>query len=407
MKVMSSSVPTGKIIFVISKELSIIEACMKRKKFVEVTGKSLFGLTVLSQIPVKSMAISSEKNIKDSGGAMIEVKTKRLFLQDTWTISRNSSDYKDNVIVRIEKDGIEGFGEAAPNVRYGEDHAKTTDRINDVNKLFQKNDLWHYVDLKDEIFAGITDQNCARCALDIAIMDWIGKKLNVPLYKFWGLDKSKTPLTSYSIGIDTIEVIKKKVRAADKYPLLKIKVGKDNDEEIIEAVRSITDKPIRVDANEGWKSKEVALEKIKWLQSMGIEFIEQPMPSDMIEETRWLRDRIDIPIIADEAVKTAADIPKLAEAYDGINIKLMKAGGPQEAMRMVYLAKAMNMKIMLGCMIESAIAISAAAHLSPLVDWADLDGNLLLREDPYKGVEVEKGKLILNDKPGLGISGEF
>ncbi len=380
---------------------------MKRKKFIEVSGKSLLGLTVLSQIPVKSMAIISEKNIKSDGGTMIEVKTKRLFLEDTWTISRNSSDYKDNVFVRIEKDGVAGYGEAAPNVRYGENHNKTTDRINGVKSLFEKYDLWHYVDLKDEIFASITDQNCARCALDIAIMDWIGKKLNAPLYKIWGLDKSKTPLTSYSIGIDTIEVIKKKVRAAEKYPLLKIKVGKDNDEEIIEAVRSITDKPIRVDANEGWKSKEVALEKIKWLQSMGIEFIEQPMPSDMIEETRWLRDRVDIPIIADEAVKTVADIPKLAEAYDGINIKLMKAGGPQEAMRMIYLARAMNMKIMLGCMIESAISISAAAHLSPLVDWADLDGNLLLREDPYQGVGVEKGKLILNDKPGLGISGDF
>ncbi len=380
---------------------------MKRKKFVEVTGKSLLGLTVLSQIPVKSMALISEKNIKSDGGTMIEVKTKRLFLKDTWTISRNSSDYKDNVFVRIEKDGVTGFGEAAPNVRYGEDYNKTTDRINGVKSLFEKYDLWHFVDLKDEIFAGITDQNCARCALDIAIMDWIGKKLNAPLYKIWGLDKSKTPLTSFSIGIDTIEVIKKKVRAADKYPLLKIKVGKENDEEIIEAVRSITDKPIRVDANEGWKSKEVALEKIKWLQSMGIEFIEQPMPSDMIEETRWLRDRVDIPIVADEAVKTVTDIPKLAEAYDGINIKLMKAGGPQEALRMIYLARAMNMKIMLGCMIESAIAISAAAHLSPLVDWADLDGNLLLREDPYQGLGVEKGKLILNDKPGLGISGDF
>jgi len=376
---------------------------MRRKDFLEISGKSIFGLTVLSHMPVNSMAILSE----NTGGAMIEVKTKRLFLEDTWTISRNSSDYKDNVFVKIEKDGVAGFGEAAPNVRYGEDHAKTTDRINSVRDIFDKYDLWHYVDLKEEIFAGITDQNCARCALDIAIMDWIGKKLEAPLYKIWGLDKSKTPRTSYSIGIDTIEVIKKKVRAAEKYPLLKIKVGKNNDEEIIEAVRSITDKPIRVDANEGWKSKEVALEKIKWLQSMGIEFIEQPMPSDMIEETRWLRDKIDIPIVADEAVKTAADIPKLAEAYDGINIKLMKAGGPQEAMRMIYLAKAMNMKIMLGCMIESAIAISAAAHLSPLVDWADLDGNLLLREDPYQGVGVEKGKLILNDKPGLGITGEF
>ena len=380
---------------------------MKRKDFLELSGKSLFGLAILNQLPANSMSKSSEVNKLSSGGTMIEVKARRLFLEDTWTIARNSSDYKDNVFVKIEKDGVAGYGEAAPNVRYREDHHKTMDRIKGVKNLVEKYDLWHYVDLKEDIFSAIGDQNCARCALDIAIMDWIGKKLNIPLYRLWGLDKSKTPLTSYSIGMDTPEAIKRKVKAAEKYPLLKIKVGKDNDEEIIEAVRSITDKPIRVDANEGWKSKELALEKIKWLQEMGIEFIEQPMPSEMLKETQWLRDRIDIPIIADEAVKTSADIPKLAEAYDGINIKLMKAGGVQEAMRMINLAKSLNLKIMLGCMIESSIAIAAAAHLSPLVDWADLDGNLLLREDPFRGVEVDNGKLMLNDRPGLGISGVF
>jgi L-alanine-DL-glutamate epimerase-like enolase superfamily enzyme len=380
---------------------------MKRKDFLEISGKSLLGMTVVGQLPLSSCDNYSEKNTISSGGAMIEVKTRRLFLENTWTIARSSSDYKDNVFVRIEQDGVVGYGEAGPNVRYGEDHEKTTNRINGAKKLFENKDLWHYVDLKEKIFATITDQNCARCALDIAIMDWVGKKLDTPLYKLWGLDKSKTPKTSYSIGIDTPEMIIKKVKAAEKYPLLKIKVGKENDEEIIEAVRSVTDKPIRVDANEGWKSKEVALQKIKWLQDMGIEFIEQPMPSTMLKETRWLRDRIDIPIVADEAVKTAADIPKLAEAYDGINIKLMKSGGIQEAMRMIHLAKAMGLKIMLGCMIESSIAIAAAAHLSPLVEWADLDGNLLLREDPFSGVAVENGKLMLNDQPGLGISGEF
>jgi len=380
---------------------------MKRKEFLDLSGKSLLGLSVLSQLPWSGCETKPGNKSINSGGVMLEIKTRRLFLRDTWTISRNSSDYKDNVFVKIEKDGISGYGEAAPNVRYGEDAQKTTDRIESMRSLIEKSDLWHFVDLKAAIFQGITDQNCARCALDIAIMDWVGKKLGVPLYRLWGLDKAKTPLTSYSIGIDTIDVIKRKVREAEKYPVLKIKVGKDNDEEIIGAVRSITDKPIRVDANEGWKTKELALEKIKWLKQQGVEFIEQPMPSNMIEETKWLRERIDMPVVADEAVKTASDIPKLAEAYDGINIKLMKAGGVQEAMRMIQLAKAMNMKIMLGCMIESSIAISAAAHLTPLVDWADLDGNLLLAEDPFRGATVEKGKLILNDQPGLGISGEF
>lgn len=376
---------------------------MKRKKFLKVAGASAAGIAVFNQIPVSLLADSMESK----GAAMIEIKTKRLFLEHTWTISRNSSDYKDNVFVKIEKDGIAGYGEAGPNVRYGEDAEKTTNRIMGIKDMVEQYNLWHFVDLKNEIFQTITDQNCARCALDIAIMDWIGKSLGVPLYKLWGLDKSKTPLTSYSIGIDTPEVVKQKVIEAEKYPILKIKVGRDNDAEIMDAVRSVTDKPVRVDANEGWKTKEIALEKIKWLKTMGVEFIEQPMPADMIEETKWLRERVEMPIVADEAVKTASDIPKLAAAYDGINIKLMKAGGVQEAMRMIQLAKAMNMKIMLGCMIESSIGITAAAHLTPLVDWADLDGNLLIKNDPFKGVRVEKGKLILNDEPGLGISGEF
>jgi L-alanine-DL-glutamate epimerase-like enolase superfamily enzyme len=380
---------------------------MQRKEFLNLSSKSLLGLAFLGHLPGNSRAKISTLLKESKGGAMIEVKTKRLFLQHTWTISRNSSDYKDNVFVKIEKDGVIGYGEAAPNVRYGEDHDKTTDRINKVKGLVAHFDLWQFAELKEEIFKSITDQNCARCALDIAIMDWVGKKLNVPLYKFFGADKSKAPLTSFSIGIDTPAVIKQKVAEAEKYRILKIKVGKENDEEILNAVRSVTDKPIRVDANEGWKKKEVALEKIKWLKDMGVEFIEQPMPSNMIEETKWLRDRIDMPIVADEAVKTASDIPILAQAYDGINIKLMKAGGLQETMRMIHMAKALDMKIMLGCMIESSIAISAAAHLSPFVDWADLDGNLLLREDPFSGVKVDRGKLILNDDPGLGISGNF
>jgi L-alanine-DL-glutamate epimerase-like enolase superfamily enzyme len=380
---------------------------MKRKDFLDLTTKSVLGMGILANYPVNGYA-HNKVNLSDlAGGAMIEVKTKRLFLQHTWTISRNSSDYKDNVFIRITRDGVSGYGEAAPNVRYGEDSGMTTERINAVKPLFDKYDLWQFAELKDEIFKTITDQNCARCALDIAIMDWIGKKLNIPLYKFLGLNKDKTAVTSYSIGIDTPEVIKQKIHEAESYPILKIKVGKENDEEIMDTVRSVTDKIIRVDANEGWKTKELALEKIKWLKTMGVEFVEQPMPADMLAESQWLRERVDLPIVADEAVKTAADIPKLATAYDGINIKLMKAGGIQETLRMIQLAKAMNLKIMLGCMIESSVAIAAAAHLTPLVDWADLDGNLLLREDPFSGLKVEKGKIILNDQAGLGISGNF
>ncbi len=379
---------------------------LSRKQFLQLSGSSVLGFSLLSSVSGCSESNSIQK-ITGSGEIMIDVKTKRLDLAHTWTISRNSSDFKNNVFVKIERNGITGYGEAAPNVRYGEDSKKTTRRINEAKKIFERNNLFHYVDIKDETDKTITDQSCAKAALDIALMDWIGKALNVPLYKLWGLDTGKAPVTSFSIGIDTVEVIKQKVREAEQYPILKIKVGTDRDREIINAVRSVTDKPIRVDANEGWKTKEEALEKIKWLKDQGVEFIEQPMPSTMIKETAWLRERAGIPIIADEAVKTAADIPKLAEAYDGINIKLMKSGGIQEALRMIGMAKALGMKIMLGCMIESSVAISAAAHLAPFVDYADLDGNLLIKNDPFSGVKVVKGKFIFNDKPGLGVEGTF
>ena len=337
----------------------------------------------------------------------MEYKVRELKLVHTWTISRSSDNVKNNVFVRFERDGIAGIGEAAPSVRYNETPESTLETIKKAEQLFEQYDPWHFVDLGYAIQRLVEEQTAAKCALDIALLDWITKKLNLPLYKFLGLDKTKTPLTTFSIGIDTPAKMQEKIREADEYPKLKIKVGADNDEEILHAVREVTDKPLRVDANEGWKTKEEALEKIKWLESLNVEFIEQPMPAAMLEETRWLRDRINIPIVADEAVKRAADIPKLARAYDGINIKLMKSGGLQEALRMIWMARSLGMKIMLGCMVESSCAISAAAHISPLVDWADLDGNLLISNDPFKGVTVEDGKLILPDRPGLGIEGEF
>lgn len=377
---------------------------LTRKQFLSVSGSSIMGFSLFNSLTGCGTANTPKKG---SGKMSIEVKTKKLELAHTWTISRNSSDFKNNVFVKIERDGIVGIGEAAPNVRYGENAELTTQKINDARGILTDNDLFHFTNIKDALDSAILKQSCAKAALDIALMDWVGKALNVPLYKFYGLNTEDAPLTSFSIGIDTPEVIKQKVKEAEQYPLLKIKVGKPNDEEIIGAVRSVTDKPIRVDANEGWKTKEEALERILWLKSQGVEFIEQPMPSEMIEETAWLRERAGIPIVADEAVKTAADIPKLATAYDGINIKLMKSGGIQEAVRMIGMAKALGLKIMLGCMIESSVAIAAAAHLAPFVDWADLDGNLLLKEDPFSGVKVEKGKFVFNEKPGLGAEGTF
>lgn len=333
----------------------------------------------------------------------IDYEIKRLDLKYRWTISRASINFKNSVFVQIEREGISGYGEASPNSRYEESAESTVALIEKAIPLFEHRDLRNYYDLGREIQALDPAQTAGKAALDIALMDWVAKSVDVPLYRYFGLDKQKAPLTSYSIGIDTPEMIHHKIAEAPTFPVLKIKLGGSNDREIIEAVRSATDKPIRVDANEGWKDRREALEKIRWLQTVGVEFVEQPMPSHMLEETAWLRERVELPLIADESVKTAADIPRLAGVFDGINIKLMKSGGIQEALRMIWLAKSLNMKIMLGCMIESSLAISAAAALSPLVDYADLDGHLLLKNDPYRGVMVQEGRLILSDLPGIGV----
>jgi L-alanine-DL-glutamate epimerase-like enolase superfamily enzyme len=332
------------------------------------------------------------------------VSVKRLTLKHTWTIARNSSDYKDNVFVRIERDGVAGWGEAAPNIRYGESAEKTLAVLEQARPLLESGDWFEYVDLRRRWETFTKDQTCAGAALDMAVLDWVGRRLNVPLYQLFGLDRNKAPVTTFSIGIDTPDVVRQKVREAAEFPVLKIKVGRDNDAEILAAVRDVTNCPLRVDANEGWRDKQTALDKIRWLQDLGVELIEQPMPAAMLEESAWLRDRVDIPILADEAVKRVADIPKLAQAYDGINIKLMKSGGIQEALRMIHVARALGLKIMLGCMIASSVSITAAAHLSPLIDYADLDGNLLIANDPFTGVTVDRGRLVLPAGPGLGVT---
>lgn len=333
----------------------------------------------------------------------MEYTSRRLELKHAWTIARSTSTFKENVFVRLEKDGLIGLGEAAHNVRYGETLESTFETIEKAKPILQSSNPWHYVDLAKAIQDICPGQTAAKAGMDMALMDWICKKLDLPFYRFLGLDPKKAPQTNFSIGIDTMEIIKDKVREAEAYPLLKIKMGKENDEEVMAAVRSVTQKTLRVDANEGWKDKETAVRKIEWLAQNGVDLVEQPMPADMLEETAWVRERAKIPIVADESVKSSKDIPKLAEAFDGINIKIDKAGGLQEALRMIWMARSLNMKIMLGCMVSSSLSITAAAHLSPLVDYADLDGNLLISNDPFEGVKVKDGWLILPDRPGLGV----
>jgi len=250
--------------------------------------------------------------------------------------------------------------------------------------------------------AAVAGQPAAAAAVDMALRDLAGKRLGAPLYELMGIDPRRTPITSYTIGMDTPEIVERKVREAGEFEVLKVKMGTDDDRAVLEAVRDVTDRPLRVDANEGWTLDD-ALERLDWLASLGVELVEQPLPASQLAATRELKRLSPLPLFADESLHVAADIPSLAEAFDGINIKLMKCGGIGEALRMIAVARAHGLKIMLGCMIESSLAITAAAVLSPLVDYTDLDGNLLIRDDPYRGVTVKGGRLVLPEGPGLGI----
>jgi L-alanine-DL-glutamate epimerase-like enolase superfamily enzyme len=338
-----------------------------------------------------------------AGPARVETEIVRLNLRHTWTTTMSSSDYRDTLHVRYTRDGITGVGEGAPIIRYHEDAESAKRTVDGLAEFLTTADPRQYEKLLDEVLRRVEGEWAAKAAVDIAIMDWVGQSFGVPIYRLFGLDPDDTPITTFSIGIDTPEITRQKVLEAEPFPVLKIKVGLDTDEATIEAVRSVTDKPLRVDANEGWTDREEALHKINWLETQGVEFIEQPMPAAMQDDIRWLRDRVNIPVVADEACLRPEDIPKLAEAYDGVNIKLDKAGGILQGYRMIQIARALGLKTMLGCMISSSVSVTAAAQLSPLVDWADLDGNLLIANDPYTGVTVEDGKLVLPEGPGLGL----
>ena len=245
----------------------------------------------------------------------------------------------------------------------------------------------------------------AKAALDIALHDWVGKKLGAPWFRLWGLDPAKAPVTSFTIGIDTPDVVRAKTREAAIYKIIKVKLGRSpaGDREMIEAIRSVTAAPITVDANQGWKDRDAALRMIEWLAGRGVVFIEQPMPKEQLDDTAWLRARSPLPLIADENCQRLADVPRLVGAFHGINIKLMKCTGLREAHKMILLARGLGLKVMLGCMTETSCAISAAAQLSPLVDWADLDGAVLIKNDCFDGVTIVEGRLTLPDRPGLGV----
>lgn len=306
------------------------------------------------------------------------------------------------VYVELKFENLTGYGEAALPDYLPETQESVIDFLCRLN-LQQFTRAEDTEKILDYIFSFTPRNYPAIAALDMALHDLKGKILGKPCHSIFGLDKNKCPETSFTIGMDSREMILKKSAEAKDFNLLKVKLGGSSDKMIIEAIRSVTDKPVCVDANQGWKAKEFALDMICWLKEQGTIFVEQPLDKNKIEDALWLKEKSPLPVIADEAIQTFDDLEKIKDAYHGINIKLTKCGGMREAMKIIYRAKQLNLKIMLGCMSESSCGVSAAAQLAPLADWADLDGPLLISNDPFHGITYQKGKIILNDLPGNGV----
>lgn len=330
-------------------------------------------------------------------------KPYTLELKHVFTIATSSRSTTPVMLTQLEYDGIIGYGEASMPPYLGESHKTATEFLSKVD-LSQFNDPFEIEDILDYV-DGIAEKNpAAKASVDIALYDLVGKILGKPWYKIWGYDKSKTPNTSFTIGIDTPEVVKQKVKEAAPYKILKVKLGRDTDKQMIETIRSVTDKPLVVDVNQGWKDKHFALDMINWLNEKGVKFVEQPMPKTQIDDMAWLTEHSPLPTFADEALQRIPDVIKAHGIYSGINIKLMKCTGMREAHKMLNLAKSLNMQVMLGCMTETSCAISAMSQLAPMANWADLDGNLLISNDPFEGMRIIDGKVTLTDAPGIGLT---
>ncbi|WP_437918617.1 dipeptide epimerase [Sphingobacterium sp. LRF_L2] len=339
---------------------------------------------------------------KTMGKFTLSYRPFTLEMRHVFTVASFSRTTTPVVLIQLTFDGITGYGEASMPPYLGETQESVIAFLNKVDlslfdSPFQTEEILSYID------AIALKNTAAKAAIDIALHDLLGKLMGQPFFKIWGLNPNNIPPTSYTIGIDTKEMIHKKVKEAEAFKILKVKLGLDTDKMIIDTIRSVTDVPLCADVNQGWKNKEEALEMTHWLAEKNVVFLEQPMPKEQIDDMAWLTERSPIPTIADEGCQRYNDILSLQGAYSGINIKLMKCTGMREAKKMAELARALNMKVMLGCMTETSCAISAAAQLAPLVDWADLDGALLIGNDIFDGMHVKNGMCVLPDRPGIGI----
>lgn len=371
-----------------------------RRNFIKTTG--LISLAGISGIETLFATTAPKGIIHSKKGLSLRFLPYDLQLRHTFTLANNSRTRTPAMLTRLEYDGMVGYGEASM-PPYLSENPETATRFLSAIDLNQFTDPFEIDDILQYVDAFMPGNTAAKAAIDIALHDLVGKILKQPWYKIWGFDPANTPNTSFTIGIDTPEVVKQKVYEATPYKILKVKLGQATDRQMIETIRSVTDVPLCVDVNQGWTDKNKALEMIYWLKEFNVVFVEQPMPKTAIDDMAWLTQNSPIPTIADESLQRLPDVLKANGVYNGINIKLMKCTGMREAHQMLALAHSLGMKVMIGCMTETSCAVSAAAQLSPKADWADLDGNLLITNDPYAGMQIKNGKVTLIDHPGIGI----
>ena len=353
--------------------------------------------------PVEEEPLGEEPVVAGPKRMKLRFYPYELQLQHTFTVSSYSRNTTPGVQVEIDYQGFTGYGEASMPPYLGQSVESVTAFLQQVD-LEQFADPFCLEDILEYVDSLSPGDTAAKAAVDIALHDLVGKMLGAPWYRIWGYDAAKAPSTTFTIGIDTPEVMKEKtLECAGRFNILKVKLGTDRDKEIIETIRSVTDLPLAVDVNQGWGERFQALDMIYWLKEHGVVMVEQPLAIGRYDDQAWLNERSPLPIFADESVQRLPDVPRMHGLFSGINIKLMKCTGLREAHRMVELARALGMKVMLGCMTETSCAVSAAAQLSPAVDFADLDGNLLISNDLFSGVTVVNGKLTLPSAPGIGV----
>ncbi len=374
---------------------------MNRRNFLRTAALSAAAMAVS---PISFSAFGSPtKQTSPSGKMNLIFEPYELKLRHAFNLAKNQRTTTPGVQVRIEYDGLVGYGEASMPPYLGESVQSVCDFLSKVDLTqfspFDMEEIHAYLE-------SIAPNNrAAKASVDIALHDLTGKIMNQPWYKIWGLNRETTPNTSITISYQSDpEEMRREIEETEGFKVVKVKMGVGHDKEIVEELRKVSDVPICVDANQGWSDKHHALEMCQWLAEQNCLFVEQPMPKEQDADTAWVRERSPLPLIADESLQRLTDVKRMSESFDGINIKLMKSTGLHEAYKMAVLARALGMKVMLGCMTETSCAVTAAAQLSPMVDYADLDGNLLIANDIFDGIKIVDGKVTIPaDRPGIGV----